>query len=425
MPSYFPENNTPLPQDSGEKSLQKINDLLVDGISVVVGELEIKNDSGNPLWVTDGGSSLTVDGTITALEGGETPTSGTATLTNDTRWELNTEGFATIAFEIVSTGVTWGSNGVVAQAYNGTAPGNGDIFAPAGIRYRHANDVSIAPTTALNNIYWNLNIGPTAGNGFGTNLVRVDGSNIGSLALPVTGPRYFLFDLTTARFALRPFFTAGTVAVNYRLYRGRHPYFSARNVIVKGEGSNGAVPITGTVNADGSQVYVDGGYLDNIGSEVSNGINSYAENLGPFPVTGTVAVNGEVLALAWDSANDELRRLQFSENGVGLIVSGSSSTSDLPVVVSSSGSGGVTTVATFTSTTSATLRVPNTFRKLLTVFNEGPGNLHILYGAGTASTTNYSVRLSTGDYLEIDKYTGQVNAIFATAGTARVTEITL
>jgi hypothetical protein len=70
------------------------------------------------------------------------------------------------------------------------------------------------------------------------------------------------------------------------------------------------------------------------------------------------------------------------------------------------------------------LKAANNNRKLLTVFNEGAGNLHILYGVGTASTSNYSVRLSTGEYLEVDKYVGQLTAIFASAGTARVTEIT-
>ena len=92
--------------------------------------------------------------------------------------------------------------------------------------------------------------------------------------------------------------------------------------------------------------------------------------------------------------------------------------------VSDKGATGESTVSSFTSTTSSTLKSSNSSRKLLTIYNEGAGNLHVLYGSGTASTTNYSVRLSTGDYLEIEKYTGQVNAIFATAGTARVTEIT-
>jgi len=92
--------------------------------------------------------------------------------------------------------------------------------------------------------------------------------------------------------------------------------------------------------------------------------------------------------------------------------------------VTSRGATGEATVSNFTSTTSATLKSSNSSRKVLTIYNEGAGNLHVLYGSGTASTTNYSVKLFSGDYLEIDKYTGQVNAIFATAGTARVTEIT-
>lgn len=91
--------------------------------------------------------------------------------------------------------------------------------------------------------------------------------------------------------------------------------------------------------------------------------------------------------------------------------------------VTDRGSNGQTTVGAFTSTTSAMLASYDATRKLLTIFNEGAGNLHVLYGSGTASTTNYSVRLAAGDYLEIEKYTGDVKAIFATAGTARVTEI--
>jgi hypothetical protein len=94
------------------------------------------------------------------------------------------------------------------------------------------------------------------------------------------------------------------------------------------------------------------------------------------------------------------------------------------LLVTNRGAVGEATVSSFTSTTSATLKSSNSNRKVLTIYNEGAGNLHVLYGSGTASTTNYSVKLFSGDYLEVDKYTGQVNAIFASAGTARVTEIT-
>lgn len=93
------------------------------------------------------------------------------------------------------------------------------------------------------------------------------------------------------------------------------------------------------------------------------------------------------------------------------------------IQVSDKGSTGPTTVTNYTSTTSSVLASANSARKLLTVFNEGVGTLYVLYGAGTASTSNYSVRLNSGDYLEIEKYTGTVTGVFGTAGTARVTEI--
>jgi len=85
-----------------------------------------------------------------------------------------------------------------------------------------------------------------------------------------------------------------------------------------------------------------------------------------------------------------------------------------------------TTVANsnFTSTTASTSLVSaDSGRKVLTVFNEGAGNLHISPGA-TCTTVAYQVRLSAGDYWECPA--GQVTlahtAVFATAGTARVSQ---
>jgi hypothetical protein len=80
----------------------------------------------------------------------------------------------------------------------------------------------------------------------------------------------------------------------------------------------------------------------------------------------------------------------------------------------------------FTSVTASTTLVSAVAgREVLTVFNEGAGNLHISPGAN-CTTTAYQVRLSAGDYWECPA--GQLSlahtAVFATAGTARVTEIT-
>lgn len=111
------------------------------------------------------------------------------------------------------------------------------------------------------------------------------------------------------------------------------------------------------------------------------------------------------------------------------IVDINSSLRDLPVAVSGTaqvsdrGNTG-TVLSAFSSLSSAQLAPASGNRKLLTIYNEGAGNLHVLYGSGTASTTNYSVRLAANDYIEINRYVGQVNAIFAATGTARITEIT-
>jgi len=78
----------------------------------------------------------------------------------------------------------------------------------------------------------------------------------------------------------------------------------------------------------------------------------------------------------------------------------------------------------FTSTSYGTIATASTGRLGCTIFNSGPGNLHVMLGTATASTSVFTVRLSAGDYYEVPfNYTGLIGGIFATAGTARVTEV--
>ena len=78
----------------------------------------------------------------------------------------------------------------------------------------------------------------------------------------------------------------------------------------------------------------------------------------------------------------------------------------------------------FTSTSYGTIATASTGRLGCTIFNGGPGNLHVLLGTATASTTAFTVRLSSGDYYEVPfNYTGLIGGIFATAGTAEVTTL--
>ena len=85
---------------------------------------------------------------------------------------------------------------------------------------------------------------------------------------------------------------------------------------------------------------------------------------------------------------------------------------------------GGTGPTTFTSTSYGTIATSSTGRLGCQVFNEGAGNLHITLGAATTSTSLYTVRLASGDYFEVPaNYTGLIGGIFATAGTARVTQL--
>jgi len=87
--------------------------------------------------------------------------------------------------------------------------------------------------------------------------------------------------------------------------------------------------------------------------------------------------------------------------------------------------GTAVTTSNFTSTTASTVLANyNATRQVLTIFNEGAGNLHIAPGA-TCTTIAYQVRLSAGDYFEVPNHQTTIthSAVFATAGTARVTEV--
>jgi len=81
-------------------------------------------------------------------------------------------------------------------------------------------------------------------------------------------------------------------------------------------------------------------------------------------------------------------------------------------------------ISSFTSTSSATLLAANNSRKSAIITNEGAGTLYVLIGLGTASATNYSVSLASGDVVTLNGVTQALTGIFGAAGTARVTELT-
>jgi hypothetical protein len=109
----------------------------------------------------------------------------------------------------------------------------------------------------------------------------------------------------------------------------------------------------------------------------------------------------------------------YGDNGSAVTISGTVTANTFAL------QGTAVTTSNFTSTTASTVLASfNATREVLTIFNEGAGNLHICAGA-TCTTIAYQVRLSAGDYYEVPNHQTTIthSAVFATAGTARVTEV--
>lgn len=112
--------------------------------------------------------------------------------------------------------------------------------------------------------------------------------------------------------------------------------------------------------------------------------------------------------------------------GTGTGESPVTSANPLPVTDSKNALGTAATVTNVSgSASSTTIKVSNTSRKELIVFNDSTAILYLLYGSGSASTTNYTLKVFPDTHAIIDSYNGQVNGIWASAtGDARVTEVT-
>jgi hypothetical protein len=152
----------------------------------------------------------------------------------------------------------------------------------------------------------------------------------------------------------------------------------------------------------GSLPSISGTVTANLGTAVVQIVNAIQDGDGTtfgidrdFPVSGSVAIQAGLSQIGSVTANT------FAVQGTAV------------------------TTSNFTSTTPSTVLASfNATREVLTIFNEGAGNLHICAGA-TCTTIAYQVRLSAGDYYEVPNHQTTIthSAVFATSGTARVTEV--
>jgi hypothetical protein len=163
--------------------------------------------------------------------------------------------------------------------------------------------------------------------------------------------------------------------------------------------------ISGTVSignlGDGINTFWADNAVNDITSAVNGGIGTYISDNDALPISGTVTVGNSVTIGSLPAISGTVTANTFALQGTAV------------------------TTSNFTSTTASTVLANyNATREVLTIFNEGAGNLHVCAGA-TCTTIAYQVRLSSGDYYEVPNHQTTIthSAVFATAGTARVCQV--
>jgi len=188
--------------------------------------------------------------------------------------------------------------------------------------------------------------------------------------------------------------------------------------------------ISGTVTANVYSLPADFTTL------ISNGLVLFNDNEGNFgvsvnyaePITGTVTIGAGTAQIGSVTASiSGTVPISISSVTVGnsLTISSLPAISGTVTANTFALQGTAVTTSNFTSTTASTVLANyNATREVLTIFNEGAGNLHICAGA-TCTTIAYQVRLSAGDYYEVPNHQTTIthSAVFATAGTARVCQV--
>ena len=164
------------------------------------------------------------------------------------------------------------------------------------------------------------------------------------------------------------------------------------------------IPIVQQGDAAGGYGYNDNPFIPiRIITNQTGGASDFVGNNtgGNLPISGTVTVGNSVTIASLPAISGTVTANTFAVQGTAV------------------------TTSNFTSTTASTVLAGyNATREVLTIFNEGAGNLHICAGA-TCTTIAYQVRLSAGDYYEVPNHQTTIthSAVFATAGTARVTQV--
>ena len=186
----------------------------------------------------------------------------------------------------------------------------------------------------------------------------------------------------------------------------------------------------------GEDVYAHRSVLySSSGNGFSNDAGAPVDIDNPLPISGTVTANVPYVNTQPSNQSEAIPVVLITDEGKSIFDVDQSIRASifgtLPAGTNLIGSvspaqGTTVTNTTFTSITPSTSLVSAVAgRRVLSVFNEGTGVLYISGGV-TCTTTSYQVRLGVGEYWECPA--GQLSlahsAVFGTAGSARVSQVT-
>ena len=152
-------------------------------------------------------------------------------------------------------------------------------------------------------------------------------------------------------------------------------------------------------------------------------IEEIISSLGPL-TGGTVSINANLTDI------ESLLTTLQADVADGISVTGVLSTVGTigqltnGTVVANPTSGSSASVTTFSATTSSQILPLNSSRKALTIFNSTPNVLYVRLGSSAVSSSTFSFALGEKELLSLSNITTELRGIYATSGTAYVTEIT-
>ena len=413
--------------------------------------LEISNDVGNPIPISDAGGSITVDGTFwqatQPVSAASLPLpSGAATSAKQPALGIaGTASTDVITVQGIAGGV---AQPVTIAALPALASGTNTIGAISNTSFAATQSGSWNVANITGTVSLPTGAATAANQSTGnTSLASIDtktpalGQALASGSTPVVLPSAMVTDLksvsltgTLPAFASTPTFNIGTAPsltftnTSFTANAGTNLNTSALALESGGNlaGINTKLPSGLTVTA--TRLLVDGsGVTQPVSITTLPALPTGTNNIGSIAnISGTVSLpTGAATSANQSTGNTSLASI---DSKLPASLGAKSASASLAVAPAFAATSTLANVAS--SATSVTLLAANNNRKTVIIVNDSTSDLYIAWSSSAASTTNYSVFLAgkvgnTPSFTSFsgEDYSGQITGIWASAnGNARITE---